>query len=609
MQKLFKIIGACLLILFVILYSLYALNSTLKADDTDWSNVELSYYEDASDQLTVSKINTVFAHGDFTEKKTPYFNFGRSRSTYWIRIFATDAADLKNYIAVYCPNVQDVRIYLPTEEGYETYVSGWGNSAAREDEGLTYPVFRLNQKRGAGQAVYLRIQSVYTHLYTIDLYNEPELQHAKVINYCMNSFLFGILLTIVIINLIIYFALKSKICLLFALCVLLISVHQGCTTGIYNVLLTKHSDLIMGKSIEIGMLYLISIIVFFMVFSEVKIYHRVYYLCCKILIAACLLCYPICFIDIIAANFYAHVLSVVPALFILYASLRLYFAGKIKHRLFLIGWNLTTIIYIIVTLCTEGILHMHNNYISIHGVLVGIVIASILFTVAMVNYTKTIQLEHLKMQQQVQLVSEQVKRTEMALMQTQIKPHFLYNTLTAIEQLCEIDSRKAQSAITDFSSYLRSNIDFSAETKLIFIEQELENVRHYLSLEQMRFEERLNVTYDIQASGFMVPPLVVQPMVENAVRHGVTKKPEGGTVEISVEEDENAYRIAVMDNGVGFEPENIHQNGGNHIGINNAKDRLTRMCRGTLEINSQIGVGTTVIIFIPKENEYELDRS
>ena len=105
------------------------------------------------------------------------------------------------------------------------------------------------------------------------------------------------------------------------------------------------------------------------------------------------------------------------------------------------------------------------------------------FSISLTERARQLRLEDLQIRQRYRAASDQVKRTDTALMQTQIKPHFFYNTLTAIEQMCEINSQKAQAAIADFSNYLRSNIDFSTETKLIMVEKELENVKLYLSLE------------------------------------------------------------------------------------------------------------------------------
>ena len=116
----------------------------------------------------------------------------------------------------------------------------------------------------------------------------------------------------------------------------------------------------------------------------------------------------------------------------------------------------------------------------------------------------------------------------------------------------------------------------------------------------MRFEERLNIVYDINTVDFSLPTLTLQPIVENAVRYGVTKKEEGGTVIISTTENDREYIITVSDDGVGFDVNVVKDDGRTHIGIQNVRDRLKRMCNGTLEIESQFNIGTVATITIPK---------
>jgi len=118
-------------------------------------------------------------------------------------------------------------------------------------------------------------------------------------------------------------------------------------------------------------------------------------------------------------------------------------------------------------------------------------------------------------------------------------------------------------------------------------------------LEKKRFEERLNVVYDIPVSNFLIPALTLQLIVENAVLHGLTKREEGGTVSIKTEETESDIIITVSDDGVGFNIDE-HCSKRSHIGLENARDRLSAMCNGKLEIHSEQGVGTTVIITIPQ---------
>ena len=112
--------------------------------------------------------------------------------------------------------------------------------------------------------------------------------------------------------------------------------------------------------------------------------------------------------------------------------------------------------------------------------------------------------------------------------------------------------------------------------------------------------------YDIDVSEFFIPPLTVQPLVENAVNHGVSDLPDGGVVTICTAETPDGYEIRVCDNGVGFNPDSVQSDGRTHVGISNVRSRLEIMCGGTLDITSEIGKGTTAIIKIPKggtENE------
>ncbi len=563
-------------------------------------SMNLSYFEDTTGQMGISDIDDAAFKGGFIQKNNPDFTFGRSYSAFWIRVVAQDATKLKEYIALYCPNIQDVQLYIPARNGFEVRYSGWGNSLNRDDEGLTYPVFRLGSDTIGENPIYMRIQSEYSHNYTLEFYTQKELDQVRIIAFCLNSFLFGMLIAVVFTNLIVFFKLKKKIFLAFSICIFLLSIHQSISYGMYNVILPAHSYVLMSLSIEIGLLFIISIIVFFIVFADVKAYNKSYYRCLLLFIAACLVDYPICFIDKIVANFYGHCLTIIVPLFILYISLRMHRAGHKDQRLFMLGWGLTILLYTASMLICEGVIRIGLSMFHLPAELIVMLIVSMVFTIAITERTRRMQFENLQMQQRYRVVSERIKWTETALMQTKIKPHFLYNTLTAIEQLCETDSQKAQTAIADFAAFLRSNIDFSAETRLIRIERELANVKHYLSLEQMRFEERLNVEYDIQADGFLVPPLVVQPMVENAVRHGVTKRPEGGTIIISIMATNTDYIIKVTDNGVGFNPDSDTWADGYHIGIDNARERLHRQCGGTLSIDSKIDFGTVVTMSIPK---------
>ena len=118
----------------------------------------------------------------------------------------------------------------------------------------------------------------------------------------------------------------------------------------------------------------------------------------------------------------------------------------------------------------------------------------------------------------------------------------------------------------------------------------------------MRFSDKLKIVYDLKVTEFEIPALTVQPLVENSVKHGIIKKKEGGTVIVSTEEDSNNYIIIVKDDGVGFDKNKIIDDGREHIGMENVKDRLQIMCGGSLVVDSIEGKGTTTFIYIPKQN-------
>jgi len=188
------------------------------------------------------------------------------------------------------------------------------------------------------------------------------------------------------------------------------------------------------------------------------------------------------------------------------------------------------------------------------------------------------------------------------IMLTQIRPHFLYNALTVIQDLCRTNPEQAENATIQFARYLRGNMDALQTDAPISFTEELKHTKEYLSLEQMRFEDKLTVRYDIACESFFLPTLTLEPIVENAVRHGVRGNSDGrGEVAIATREYPDRYEITVTDNGPGFDPAKQPQDQGrSHIGLQNVRDRLAQMRGGSLNIASAPGQGTCVTITIPK---------
>lgn len=203
----------------------------------------------------------------------------------------------------------------------------------------------------------------------------------------------------------------------------------------------------------------------------------------------------------------------------------------------------------------------------------------------------------------VEVKKQQIENDQkVAIMLAQIQPHFLYNSLNSIAILCDINPKKAHDLTLKFSQYLRNNIDALSQQTPIHFTTELKNIKNYLEIEKVRFSDKLNVVENIQTSDFFVPVLTIQPIVENAVKHGVSKRSTPGAVMINSSEDINNYYVVVEDNGVGFNTDIIDKGEklGKSIGITNVKYRLKSVMNADVDIQSEIGKGTKVTITFPK---------
>lgn len=207
----------------------------------------------------------------------------------------------------------------------------------------------------------------------------------------------------------------------------------------------------------------------------------------------------------------------------------------------------------------------------------------------------------------LQEAQEDLSKAQVSMTLSKIQPHFLFNSLTSISQLCLTDSEEAHTAIVEFAKYLRMNMDCLGNNTVVDFETELSHTKTYLKLEKLRYEDRLNIIYDITCDAFKIPSLTLQPIVENAVRHGISKLDEGGTIKISTHQIDNEYVIVVKDNGVGFlydeqKSKKIHTLSDkvrSHIGLENVEARIQALCNGRMEIASSIGCGTTICLYIP----------
>jgi sensor histidine kinase YesM len=221
---------------------------------------------------------------------------------------------------------------------------------------------------------------------------------------------------------------------------------------------------------------------------------------------------------------------------------------------------------------------------------------------------KKLQLEkELVAHYEAELRKQEVQREKLKTLQAQIKPHFLFNSLNTIAFYCRTNSGLAYKLVNDLATYLQSAYKLQSQT--ISWEDELKLVRAYLSIEAARMEERLNFSFEETGNlnDCYLPPFTLQPLVENAVRHGLAPLTKGGTLKILACETMDHYYVEVKDNGCGFNPDqkpNTIHNGNEAsggIGLTNIEERLQGLYGCGLTIDSHPGAGTLVSFCIPKQ--------
>lgn len=193
---------------------------------------------------------------------------------------------------------------------------------------------------------------------------------------------------------------------------------------------------------------------------------------------------------------------------------------------------------------------------------------------------------------------------------SQISPHFLYNTLNTIIGLSYTDTDKVRQALNNLSVYFRGKLDLHRVKGLVNLNSELEMVNAYLEIEKLRYGQRLEIEYAIEDDlRAMIPPLTLQPIVENAVRHGIAVKDGGGKIQVSAKkENENLIKIVIEDNGVGMSEEKrqeiLHGNN-KRIGLKNVVEKIKAVKGSSFELDTEIDKGTRVQILIPEAKFHE----
>jgi hypothetical protein len=277
--------------------------------------------------------------------------------------------------------------------------------------------------------------------------------------------------------------------------------------------------------------------------------------------------------------------------------IREFTVSRTKVRWLYLGALLPLIAFVVDAFGTKlaawrGGVASRGVFIALFAVATVMVLKFIPDNINMATRAKELEMEKI-------VLNAELAESRISTMMSQIRPHFIYNTLGSIEQLCDIDPQKAGELVHDFAKYLRGNFGELDNPKPILMSQEMDHVHHYVSIENVRFPD-MTFSFEMNSDDFPIPALTIQPIVENAIKHGLMKLQNGGTIKVVSYETETDFCVSVVDDGMGFDT-SLLLDERKHVGLRNIRERLKAMVNGSIEIESTVGVGTKVLIKIPKE--------
>ncbi|GEK12111.1 sensor histidine kinase [Aliivibrio fischeri] len=242
-------------------------------------------------------------------------------------------------------------------------------------------------------------------------------------------------------------------------------------------------------------------------------------------------------------------------------------------------------------------------------VLLGLIFTAICFYYFHATEKTMIAEQALALSKRKQLEQEKaLVLSQLSQLQSQIEPHFLFNTLANISALIELDSNKAKLMLEKLTDLLRGSLKTN-RNPLITVEQEVELLNAYLSIQQIRLGGRLTYEIDNQIiEPISLPPLLIQPLVENAITHGIEPSAQGGQLMVQFKQENNQFIVVISDNGIGLE--SVSPSKGHGMSLNNIKQRLHDLFDGSasVRITENKDGGVNAELMIPSDKLLQLNR-
>ncbi|BBI33852.1 histidine kinase [Cohnella abietis] len=592
-----KIMTICLAILLctAFVFVIYFQDANKSKDD-----ISMEILQDNSGNMTLSDVKV---SDQFVALPGNYSKVGYSPDRLWFKIKLNQYnADEINYLTINNPLFEDATIYLPTSNDYEIKHFGFAYKSDSDEIGYVYPAFKIPSHFDNNQYIYMTSKSIYGQNFIVQVVNDDHFRKTSMINVWAGGILLGVLAALFFYHLVMGIAIKNKTFIKFCFFVFATLLWNAATTGLLNITGFKYAYWIADYSAGIGILMSLAIVIFMRAIFQTQTRFPKIDFCFKLLIVY----FPITllvffFINNKVGAFGAGASSMV---YVLYFMIMVKGISNkmIRSPQLITAWLLCFMSVILYYLMVFGVLP--QSYIMIYYLFFLSCVSAIAFALSLAEIINHLNEEKQRNQILFENSEIQSRQFELAFIRAQMDPHFVHNTLNVIEGVIAENKEKAGSLVNDLSHYLRNIFDYSNSERYISIHEELDAVKFYVRIEQARFPGKIYVNYEIDPGiQLKVPRFVIQPLVENAIKHGIRKRKIAGTVTIRVKELEQGYLIAVEDDGVGIESADkynlLEYSPNKGIGLASINARLKAEYGTQLQIDSEKGKGTTVRFDVP----------
>jgi sensor histidine kinase YesM len=542
---------------------------------------------------------------------------GFGTSAWWVRIRTEDlqlvSSDSARFLTVINPTVEKAALYIPAipapsdaGESYRVYYAGWGYPADQQNsERFAYPVFKLPDQI-EGDYIYLQLSSSYSNNYTFRVMDQETFDRARDNMTGIVAFLVGLIAAFGFNILFQFQSFGSRAKFFYILYLVTVIIYQVAVLGMIRVHFPRgFAEWMVANSPALALLMFAGALLFYSLLLDLK---RVFPLLHKLsrisLILICLNAIAIFAGFKYWGNIAAMLVSYLAGILIIVFA---YFAVRknIEFAAYLLAGCLFIFVFAtIFNLRSWGIIP--SNELSLFVIMIPLVVQTVLLAFGLREFIMKLAAEKKDAVKLYQIAEREAVSREAAFLQAQIRPHFLFNALNVIAALCYTNPARAGEVIGDLATFFQYSFGFRNLQKYVSFKEEMEFIKAYVRIEQARFGDGLKVNYELEdTENLMLPPLLLQPLIENAIKHGIRKRRTSGTVTIRVKRQEEHYRIEVENDGEGMTAEEIERalssdrksSGG--VGLENIRRRLRMFYQTDLTLESVVGAWTKVTILLP----------